>query len=496
MARTGNAILTSHIQESAEIDKNFYILREIVAIREARRMEGKFHMRKTFHLTLANSLVAFVVNNFVWFAVTFWVYLETRSVIATSIMAGIFTLTVAFSGFLLGSLVDRYPKKRVMLLSSAVSLVLYAVAALIFITTPYEVFRDASSLQLWIFIILALVGAIVGNLRGIAIATLVTILIPEEERDKANGLVGTANGVAFLGASIFSGLAVGYLGMFWVLVIAVAMSVLVIAHLATLSIPDLPKRVRHAHDGGPEHEHDHDHQGVDIPGTIRAIQLVPGLFGLIFFHTFNNFLGGIFMSLMDAYGLLLVPVQVWGILWGVLSLGFIVGGLVVAKKGLGKNPLRTLFLGNIVMWSICSVFTLQASIVLLAIGMFVWLCLIPAVEAAEQTVLQKVVSPERQGRVFGFAQSVEQAASPITAFLIGPIAQLIFIPFMTTGAGVDLIGGWFGVGTDRGLALLFTVAGLIGLTATLLAMRSYAYRALSERYDKEAATEIPEGYPA
>jgi MFS transporter, DHA3 family, multidrug efflux protein len=442
---------------------------------------------KTFHLTLVNSLVAFVTNNFVWFAVTFWVYLETKSVIATSVMAGIFTLTIAFSGFFLGSLVDRYPKKNVMLLSSVVSLVLYAIAGFIFATTPYEVFQDASSVQLWVFIVLSLVGAIGGNLRGIALSTLVTILVPEDERDKANGLVGTANGVSFLGASIFSGLAVGYLGMFWVLAIAIVMSVLVIAHLATLTIPDLPKKIRHAHDGEPEHEHDQPpHEGIDVPGTIRVIRLVPGLFGLIFFHTFNNFLGGIFMSLMDAYGLLLVSVQVWGILWGVLSLGFIVGGMVVAKRGLGKSPLRTLFLANIVMWSICSVFTLQASIVLLGIGMFVWLCLIPAVEAAEQTILQKVVPPERQGRVFGFAQSVEQAASPITAFLIGPVAQLIFIPFMTTGAGADMIGSWFGTGTDRGLALLFTVAGLIGLAVTLVAMRSKAYRSLSQIYQTES----------
>ncbi len=440
---------------------------------------------KTFHAVLVNTLVASVVNTFVWFAVTFWVYLETRSVIATSIMAGVFTLTVAFSGFLLGSIVDRFPKKRVMLLSSIVSLVLYAIAGFIFINTPYEEFADASSGRLWMFIILALLGAMGGNLRGIALSTLVTILIPEDERDKANGLVGTANGVAFLGASIFSGLAVGYLGMFWVIAIAVLASVLVMIHLAMLAIPDLPKKIRHSHDGEPEHEHDYAHEGVDIRGTIRAVRLVPGLFGLIFFHTFNNFLGGIFMSLMDAYGLLLVSVQAWGILWGVLSLGFIVGGMIVAKKGLGKSPLRTLFLANIVMWSICSVFTLQASIVLLAVGMFVWLCLIPAVEAAEQTILQKVVEPERQGRVFGFAQSVEQAASPITAFLIGPIAQLIFIPYMTTGAGVDLLGSWFGTGTDRGLALLFTVAGLIGLAVTLLAMRSHAYRALSRRYQED-----------
>jgi DHA3 family multidrug efflux protein-like MFS transporter len=429
---------------------------------------------------LANSLAASVINTFVWFAVTFWVYLETKSVIATSLMAGIYSTTVALSGFFLGSLVDRYPKKNVMLLSSLCSFFLYALAGAIFVSTPMAVFRDPSSVALWAFIVLTLVGAIAGNLRGIALSTLVTILIPEEGRDKANGLVGTATGVAFLAASIFSGLAVGYLGVFWMLIIAIGLTVVVIVHLWTVSIPDLP--------GSPSKEvtqRPSQANSIDIRGTIQAISLVPGLFGLIFFHTFNNFLGGIFMSLMDAYGLLLVSVQVWGALWGVLSLGFIVGGMVVARKGLGKNPLRTLFLANIVMWTICCVFTLRASIVLLAVGMFVWLCLIPAVEAAEQTILQKVVPPERQGRVFGFAQSVEQAASPITAFLIGPVAQWIFIPFMTTGAGVELLGPWFGTGTDRGLALLFTVAGLVGLVVTLLAIRSYSYRVLSEAYQKQ-----------
>jgi DHA3 family multidrug efflux protein-like MFS transporter len=36
----------------------------------------------------------------------------------------------------------------------------------------------------------------------------------------------------------------------------------------------------------------------------------------------------------------------------------------------------------------------------------------PYAEAAEHTTLQKVVPLERQGRVFGFAQSVEQSAHP------------------------------------------------------------------------------------
>ncbi len=445
-------------------------------------------MTKLFYSILANTLAASVVNTLVWFAVTFWVYLQTRSVIATSVMAGIFTITIAFSGFWLGSLVDRYPKKVAMLASSIATFILFTAALLVYNAAPASTFTDGSSPLLWLFIVLTLMGAIVGNLRGIAISTLVTILVPAEDRDKANGLVGTTNGVAFLVASILSGITIGFLGISGMLISAILVLALVIVHLWMLDIP------HQAVDQGDGESH-----RLDIRGSIRAIQVVPGLFALIFFHAFNNFLGGVFMSLMDAYGLELVSVQVWGALWGFLSLAFIAGGLIVARFGLGKNPLRTLLLCNVAMWTICIFFTIQASVVLLATGMFIWLCLGPVVEAAEQTVLQRVIPVERQGRVFGFAQSVEQAASPITAFLIGPIAQWIFIPFMTTGGGVTLIGNWFGVGPDRGMALLFIVSGVIGLIVTLVAMRSHAYRILSAHYqrpvseaDYAAVTVVPE----
>ena len=109
-------------------------------------------------------------------------------------------------------------------------------------------------------------------------------------------------------------------------------------------------------------------------------------------------------------------------------------------------------------------------------------CSCPIAEAAEQTILQKVVPYERQGRVFGFAQSVEQAASPLTAFLIGPIAQFVFIPFMTNGSGAHSIGGWFGTGADRGLALVFMLTGSVGMVATVLALRSRPYRRLSRSF--------------
>ena len=96
-------------------------------------------------------------------------------------------------------------------------------------------------------------------------------------------------------------------------------------------------------------------------------------------------------------------------------------------------PLRVILLGNLVNWVVCSVFAMQSSIVLLTIGMVVWLTLIPVIEAAEQTVLQRAIPFERQGRVFGFAQLVENAAAPLTAFAIAPIAETVFMPFMTDG---------------------------------------------------------------
>ncbi|MBI5304937.1 MAG: MFS transporter [Chloroflexi bacterium] len=437
---------------------------------------------KTFYHLLANTLIANVTNMTVWFALVFFVYLETRSVIATAFVSGIYLVAVALSGFWFGSLVDHYKKKHVMLLSGFVSLFIYAIGFAMYLAAPSETFKNPASVTLWIFVPLLLLGVIAGNIRAIALPTLITILIPEDGRDKANGLAGTATGIGFLIVSAISGFLVGHSGMYLVLILAMAMMIASIVHLYTLTIPE--KEIAHL-DGKPAK--------LDIRGTLMIISAIPGLFALIFFTTFNNFLGGVFMGLMDAYGLSLVSVQVWGVLWAFLSCGFIVGGLFIAKWGLGKNPLWALFAANICIWTISSVFTIQPSIVLLTAGMFIYLSVAPFIEAAEHTIIQKVVPPERQGRVFGFAQSVEMAASPLTTFLIGPLAELVFIPFMTTGAGVALIGSWFGIGADRGIALVFTLTGIIGLGVTLIAMNTKSYRLLSNHYMADENQVVFEG---
>jgi MFS transporter, DHA3 family, multidrug efflux protein len=440
--------------------------------------------RAFVHL-LVNTLLVSVINFTVWFAVTFWVFLETKSVLATGMVAGIFLVATALCGIWFGSLVDHYRKKAIMQASSLVSLAFYAAAFTLYQLTPEQTFANPASVTLWVFIVLSMLGVIAGNIRQIALMTLVTILIPEDRRDRANGLVGSTLGVSFLVTSVISGLLVAAGGMFYVLLLGMVVLGVSVVHLASVRIEDRPEGAATS-DAESTEDLQPKQNKVDIRGTLQVVRSVPGLLALIGFACFNNFLGGAFMALMDAYGLYLVSVQTWGLLWGALSAFFIIGGLAVAKTGLSKNPVRLLLLVNVAFWTVTCVFPLRSSVILLAAGMAIYMLLGPYAEASEQTILQKVVPYERQGRVFGFAQSVELAASPLTAFLIGPITQLIFIPFMTTGAGVEMIGGWFGTGPDRGIALVFVLLGLFGLVVTILALGSRPYRQLSTRYTGES----------
>jgi DHA3 family multidrug efflux protein-like MFS transporter len=440
---------------------------------------------KTFYLLLGIALLVFTTNNFVWFALTFWAYLTTRSVISTSVMGGIFLVLTAVSGFWFGSLVDHHRKKTALLGSSVATLTLFLLGIALFRATPADAFASVSSVRLWVFVVILLSGTLAGAIYNIAIPTLVPLIVPEDRRDRANGMFGTTIGIAFALTSVASGVSLAFGGMAFVLLAAAVATGIAIVLLALVPIPE--KEVVARPEGRDAEATAAEGKRVDIAGTIRAVGAVPGLFALIFFTTFNNFLGGVFMALMDAYGLSLVSVQAWGTLWGFLSLGFILGGLYISRRGLGANPLRVLFRNNIITWTVCIFFTIQPSITLLAVGTLIWMFFVPFIEAIEQTIFQKVVPPERLGRVFGFAHSIEQAASPVTAFLIGPIAQFTFIPFMTTGAGVHLIGGWFGTGVGRGIALVFTTAGVIGLMVTLVAMRSRAYQLLAHRYRGEPA---------
>jgi len=440
---------------------------------------------RTFLHVLVNTAVANVTTSFLWFALTFWVYLETKSVLATGIIGGAYMLLLAAFGMVFGTLVDRFRKHSVMVFSAVFTLAAFLAAGAIYLAQPESAILDLGRPWFWLFAGVILTGAVVENLRNIALSTTVTLLVPTERHANANGLVGTVQGIAFIVTSALSGLAVGIVGMGWTLVIALGLTALPLVHLLMLRIPE----ERPVPDPGSKI--------LDVRGAAAAIRAVPGLFALILFSTFNNLVGGLYMALMDPYGLELFAVEIWGIVLAVTATGFLIGGGVVAAKGLGRNPIRTLLLAVAGMGLLGAVFTLREWWWLYALGIWAYMTLVPIIEAAEQTVIQRVVPFERQGRVFGAATALEVSTGPITSFAIAPIAEFWIIPYLRTAEGERAWSWLLGEGEVRGIALIFLVGGLVMVAAALAAFLTRSYRILSAEYATAPSTaEAKDGTPA
>ena len=302
----------------------------------------------TFVQLLANVLLVSVINFTVWFAITFFVYLETRSVFATGMIAGIFLVATMLTGIWFGSLVDHHSKKAVMQGSALASLVLYAAAFGLYLVTPREEFTDPASVRLWVFVVLLMTGMIAGNLRTIALPTVVTALVPEHQRDRANGLVGTTSGVSFLVTSVISGLLVGASGMFGVLVLAIAVIGLALVHLPFVRLPAdgrLGSRRRRPQgrpgghrQGRPRHTgHAGAHRLLDDQQLPR--RRVHGAHGRLW--PVDGVGAGVGSDLGRAEPVL------------------IVAGLLITRTGLSSNPVRLILFINLALWTTTVVFPLR-----------------------------------------------------------------------------------------------------------------------------------------
>lgn len=429
---------------------------------------------RTFYQVLANTAVANLTTNFLWFSLVFWVYLETRSILATGVLGGAYMILLAVCSMWFGSLVDRLRKLRVMLLSAWTTLAAFSIGTAIFFLIPHETLLRIDGPWFWVFTVILLAGCVVELLRNLALATTVTLLVPDDRHANANGLVGTVQGLAFIVTSVFSGLSVGLLGMPTTMIIALVLTAAPIVHLHMLRIPE------------PEIAHDPNRSAVDFRGGMAAILLVPGLIGLILFTTLNNLASGVYMALLDPYGLNMFPVEIWGIVFGLAGTGFIVGGALVARFGLGSKPIRTMLILVIVIGVLGATFTLREWPWLFIVGIWLFMVAMPAIEAAEQTVIQRVVPYEKQGRVFGLAMTFEAAASPITALMIAPVAEFFIVPYMETAAGQERWGPLLGAGESRGIALVFFWSGVAMIVLGAAAFFTRTYRTLSFSYAQAA----------
>lgn len=125
-----------------------------------------------------------------------------------------------------------------------------------------------------------MIGSLFGNLRNIAMTTLVTLLFQDKKREKANGKIATLNGFTFAITAISSGICIGFFGMQWVIILCITSTISSLIHIHNITCPE-------------EHipsETSEKKESFDLRETIAIVKSVPGYFSLIFLSTFNNFL--------------------------------------------------------------------------------------------------------------------------------------------------------------------------------------------------------------
>ncbi|MGL4759075.1 MAG: MFS transporter [Patescibacteria group bacterium] len=407
----------------------------------------------TLNRLLINNLLSSIFSNFIWWALTFWTYLTTNNVLVTAYIAGIYTIFSALLSVYSGKLLDKYDKNKIIRFFSILQIVFMFLSYLVFFIQKNNL-NNNSYFYLWIVLVLALISASLGSIRQLSTSTLVTSLVEHQKIGQTNGLISSISGISNTLTSLFSGLAVGFLNLDFVFVTTILILIVTTFDLYFINLPN--------------HNVDVNQSSFKTADSLKYLIQKKDIFHIVIFTTINNFLGGVFMALLDPYGLSLVSVQNWGLIWSFLSIAYLLGGILISKFGLGKNELRTFFLINILTWTSSIFMTIQPWIWLLIVGCFLWLFTFPYLEACEATLLQKRIPEHMQGRILGLAQAIEQSSSPASAFIVGTITQLYAIPFMTDGLGAQLIGNWYGTGQSRGISLVFSIAGVVGLLFTIV----------------------------
>jgi hypothetical protein len=121
---------------------------------------------------------------------------------------------------------------------------------------------------------------------------------------------------------------------------------------------------------------------------------------------------------------------------------------------------------------------LGRGLVLWMVAAFIYALFEPIVNGSDRAIWQSKVAPDVQGRVFASQLLLSQITIPFAMVLAGPLADHVFEPAMMPGGGLaGTFGRLFGVGPGAGMALMITIAGVVGIILPLL---GYAIRDVRE----------------
>ncbi|MBU0495577.1 MAG: MFS transporter [Chloroflexi bacterium] len=354
-------------------------------------------------------------STLVQFALVWWLTSTTGSATILAMASLVAILPGVVLGPFIGALVDRWNRRVVLIVADSI-----VAAAIVILAAIYW----AGAMQPWHIYVVMLVRSIAGSFHWTAMQASTSLMVPREHLSRVAGLNQMLNGAMNIAAPPLGALLLSVLPLNGILAIDVATALLAVAPLFFIDIPQPERRaaVVAAHGAKPS-------LWGEVGEGLRYIWNWPGVMGILLMAMVINFFHNPASTLLPILvtqhfggeALELGWIQsVWGI-------GVVAGGLTLGVWGGFKRRILTSMAGLVCMGlgSLLVGLTPATAFWLALAGRLIAGFMNPIVNGPLFAILQDVVEPDMQGRVFNTVGSAASAMTPLGMVFAGPVADAL-----------------------------------------------------------------------
>jgi DHA3 family macrolide efflux protein-like MFS transporter len=400
---------------------------------------------RTFTTIWFGQLISTLGSGLSGFALGVWLYEETGSTTLFALSMFVWFLPSIFFAPVAGVLTDRYDRRLLMILADSM-----ACLATIFI--GIMVFTD--NLQFWQIYVADIFYSIANTLQWPAYSAATSLMVPKKHLGRAGGMTQIGDAVSSLAAPAVAGAMYVTMGLKPILLIDILTFVLALITLIAVRFPQ-PEKTEESQEGRGSFWRE------AVYGW-HYIRQRPGLFHLLLVFAALNFCISITIPLLTPMILEMSTPDILGYVSSIISIGMLVGTLLMSTWGGFKRRIYGSYLGESLI-GISMIFTgLFSSIPLITAAQLLGMLAMPITNGSSQAIWQTKVAQDVQGRVFSVRRMLAFSIIPLAYLATGPISERVFTPLLLEGGPLaDSVGRIFGSGPGRGIGLMFTLFGLL-----------------------------------
>lgn len=416
-----------------------------------------------FYALLVGQFVSSIGSAMTRFGLSVWVYTETASTAAYTTLIFFSVFPVGIGALLAGPLVDRWNRRRVMIVSDMIAgLSTLLVAALFFF----------DALALWQLYVLVSVNGVASAFSRPAIDASVPLLVPQAQLSRAAGLSQLIWALEMILASTLAGLLIGAFGLGLIFLIDVVTFGVNMFILLMLVIPQPARTEGQRAVGG---------FWAELLDGLRYVQQRPGLRYLLGLFTLTMFLlPGFAYSLITPLVLTFANETTLGLILSSFGVGSLIGGALMAVVGV-RRRVDGILVSMAIAGLAAILISLRASPWLVGLGSMITGLSFVVMIGLNRTIWQQKAAPDVLGRVFALQLALGVGAQSLGILLAGTLADAVFEPLLAqTGALAGSLGTLIGTGPGRGMAAMFLMVGLLQLVIVLFSLLSPSIRRLEQ----------------